>query len=119
MPCLKQDPREKKLENIKIDEIRVILKLHNTSGEVHLSQSTVEDLSSASKRTVYNSKHRELQTKLRAIQEKCWCDKAEEIQLHADKHESVLRVNVKRSQPDDCVPVKSKLLATFSPGQTP
>lgn len=41
MPCLKQDSRGKKLENIKIDEIRVILQLYNTSGEVHLSQGTV------------------------------------------------------------------------------
>jgi len=41
MQCLKQDLRAKKLENIKIDEIRVILQLYNTTGEVHLSQSTV------------------------------------------------------------------------------
>lgn len=34
-------PGQKKSENIKTDEIRLILQLHNTSGAVHLSQSTV------------------------------------------------------------------------------
>lgn len=81
MPCLKQDPRAKKLENIKIDEIRVILQLYKTSGEVHVLQGTVARSIVASKRSAYNSKPRELQTKLRAIQEKWQCDKAEEIQL--------------------------------------
>lgn len=90
MPCLKQDPRaKKKLENTTIDEIKVILQLYNTSGEVHISQSTVARSIVASKRTAYNSKPRELQTKLGVIQEKWQCDKAEEIQLYADKHERV------------------------------
>lgn len=81
MPCLKQAPRAKKLENIKIYVIRVIPQLYKTSGEVHVLQSTLARSIVASKRTAYNSKARELQTKLRAIQEKWQCDKAEEIQL--------------------------------------
>lgn len=115
MPCLKQDPRAKKLENIKIDEIRVILQLYNTSGEVHISQSTVARSIVASKRPAYNSKTRELQTKLRAIQEKWQCDKAEEIQLYADKHERVSRVNTKRPCSGDSGLIMSKLLPTFGP----
>lgn len=42
MPRLKQDPRAKKLENIKADEIRAILQLHSPSGEVHLPRSAAE-----------------------------------------------------------------------------